>query len=369
MVAKVQLSARILLFTLLVGIPCHSAQSNRPSSEQTNLVANEKLAKWMPAAQDFLEDATLAFLSDDSVVLSVCHPFTALDCPLLIVLQITDAGFLPIARRDSSTGPVSLYRTETGGTLVVPALSPSSEFFSGELAPMQQIPYKPAHISLSGNTSAASVRKDVWTIFRVCPSLNCIEKIRQVSGELEAVSDDAVAIRDHDTIQVETMQGGLAGSFRVRPKSKCATELQFAGPGRIFLESCGPDRMVDLHGEELAQFKPLGGWGFRHGWNATGTRVLYDHYIRTVPTLQSFGEIALAVLTLGVGVADEKDNGEAVRVVDTTTGKTCFDWKDPKHVANVGFYHADISPAGKLVALVTRGELFVYRLPDVCAAK
>jgi len=210
---------------------------------------------------------------------------------------------------------------------------------------------------------------DLWTIFSVCPGQDCLDEVKQVQGELEAVSDNEVAFREHDTIRVETMDGISVGGFKVRSKTKCWTGLQFVDSARIFMQSCGPDRIVDLHGKELMRFKPPRGTGFRQGWNSDGTKVLYDNSTRTVPFIQSVGEIILAVVTMGVGVGDEQSNSEAVRVIDTTTGGTCFDWKDPKHPVDWGLYHAALSPSGKLMALVTRGELFVYRLPDVCAAK
>src|SRR5207249_4901026 len=86
-------------------------------------------------------------------------------------------------------------------------------------------------------------------------------------------------------------------------KAKCPTELQIVSQGRLFLQSCGPDRIVDLHGKEITRFRSPGGWGLRRGWSADGTRLLYDRYVRTVLTVQRFGEVFIAIATLGVGRA------------------------------------------------------------------
>lgn len=358
-----------ILSVLLVSIPAYPAPRNHIQTQQVSVMANEKLAEWEPTAQDWEYDATVTFLSDDSIVLALCHPVSAPGCSLLIVLQIRDGRLSLVAQNKRSYGPVSLYRIETTGILAVSTRSRSSELLSSDLTLKQRIPYQPTHFSLSGKTMATYGPNDLWTIFRVCLGQDYLYEFKQVQGELEAVSDNEVAVREHDTIRVETMDGISVGGFKVRSKTKCWTGLQFVDSARIFMQSCGPDRIVDLRGKELVRFKSPRGTGFRQGWNSDGTKVLYDNSTRTVPFIQSVGEIILAVVTMGVGVADEQSNGEAIRVIDTTTGGTCFDWKDPKHPVDWGLYHAALSPSGKRMALVTRGELFVYRLPDVCAAK
>lgn len=97
--------------------------------------------------------------------------------------------------------------------------------------------------------------------------------------------------------------------------------------------------------------------------------MLYDQYTRHVSVFQRFGEYAVAIASLGLGVADENSNGELVRVVDTTNGKICFEWHATKDMAEVGHYHADIAPSGQLVATLTQTTLAVYQLPTACTAK
>jgi hypothetical protein len=52
---------------------------------------------------------------------------------------------------------------------------------------------------------------------------------------------------------------------------------------------------------------------------------------------------------------------------NTTTGKICFNLENRGQMfGNAGEYHADISPSGRLVALVTTSKLSVYKIPEVC---
>jgi hypothetical protein len=153
MTASRQLRSVILMFFFLVGEPCNASQPNS-SSEQPNLVATERLAEWMSVERDFVYDATLTFLSDDTLGLQLCRPFPSSNCPLLIVLQIYDGGFRTLARRDVSGGPASLFRTEDGGILVVSHVSRSSQLFSADLTPKHQFPYAPSHVSISGSILA-----------------------------------------------------------------------------------------------------------------------------------------------------------------------------------------------------------------------
>jgi len=115
--------------------------------------------------------------------------------------------------------------------------------------------------------------------------------------------------------------------------------------------------------------RPPNGGGWRRGWSEDGRRLIYDYYKRRVSLLRNAGEIALAVATLGVGVMDEIDNSETVRVVDTVMGSTCFEWNSPTLPGIPIGYHADVSPSGKYAAVITDEWLSIYALPDICGKK
>lgn len=62
-----------------------------------------------------------------------------------------------------------------------------------------------------------------------------------------------------------------------------------------------------------------------------GTRILFERSIRDVFFLRRAGELKLALATLGVGVGEEEPNVLAIRVIETSTGYICFDWRSLKH--------------------------------------
>lgn len=357
-----------LSFLVFSVLPCSAHQAQHPP-ERTDLVMSERLASWTPTAQDVF-DGTVTFVSDDRVVLSVCHIQGDLQCPFLIKLQISNDALRPLARKEYSGGYVSLRVTEAAGVLALhsPWQGLPIEVFSPELNPIFQLPSS-AKTSQSGTTIGTQHRDHPWSLSRVCPSLSCVEEMRHGTGELQAVSDDEIAISDRNSVRVETLQGKQLGGFKLHPR--CGIEMEFADKERIYLRDCDRDRIVDLNGKELASLKHPGSWGEdARGWSADGTRLLYDQRIRTVPRPQKFGETVEALLTLGMAGPEDRANGEKILVLDTNTGQKCFDWKDTKNLANLGIYpHAAISPSGKFVALVTEGQLNIYRLPQVCLAK
>jgi hypothetical protein len=65
------------------------------------------------------------------------------------------------------------------------------------------------------------------------------------------------------------------------------------------------------------------------------------------------------------------DNRQAVRVVDTVTGASCFDWHRSFPMGTeLHFVHvASISPSGEFVAIAAEKTLSIYRLPTVCEAQ
>src|SRR5215469_3079014 len=127
----------ILLAGLLV---CFTSQA-QPSDMKLEMVASEKLANWTGVTQELQLDGTVAFLSDDRVVVSVCHTRGDLHCLLLVILQVADAGFRPLSKNHHPRPFGSLHMTETGGVLAYPNpwLGFPIELLSAELASTFQI--------------------------------------------------------------------------------------------------------------------------------------------------------------------------------------------------------------------------------------
>ena len=115
-------------------------------------------------------------------------------------------------------------------------------------------------------------------------------------------------------------------------------------------------------------FKKLvaGRVGHQVGQSSDGNRLLYDRYTRHIPLTQKMEEEATAAATMGMGVGDEKPNGEMVLLIDTRSGKRCFEWNG--RTTWWRQFHADIDPSGRLVAIMTRTTLNIYSLPVACVA-
>src|SRR5215469_9215624 len=90
------------LFSLFVGLlVCFTSQA-RPSDMKLEMVASEKLADWVHGVRESLLDGTVAFLSDDRLVVSVCHSSGDFQCPLLVILQVASPEFRPLSKNEHS---------------------------------------------------------------------------------------------------------------------------------------------------------------------------------------------------------------------------------------------------------------------------
>jgi len=261
-----------------------------------------------------------------------------------------------------------IHRSEGGFILEPDHYGQPAHLYSADLSTHEEIP-DPRYVSSSGRTVAvlttrsAPPNSGVWTIYAIHPvPLPTVEKVREVTGDLQAVNDHEIVIRVNDTIRTEALDGKVLGTFVVKPRSKEQATVQFAGQDRLYASTWHHDRIIDVNGKELLKLRAPSGWGFDR-LSTDGTRLVYDHYTQSF--LKTLAQNTLALGTLGVGAVDEKDDREAIRVLDTTTGKACFDWKAPRHLIDTRD-HADISPDGKLVAVAAGGTLTVYRLPDSC---
>lgn len=78
-------------------------------------------------------------------------------------------------------------------------------------------------------------------------------------------------------------------------------------------------------------------------------------------------EKALVLPTMGMSADGEVPNGETVRVIDTGSGRPCFEWKGEASSLPMFGSHADIDPSGRFVAILAQDFLAIYRLPDACA--
>jgi hypothetical protein len=202
-----------------------------------------------------------------------------------------------------------------------------------------------------------------WAAFRLSPEMPLI---REGSGQLLAVSDDVIVVRRDNTVRVEDHSGRLLGSIPVPPKTSGAPIAEVAGPGRLYLDFDNSHRIVDFSGKQIISIPRPPGWGFRHGWSSNGNRMLFDHYTRTGSLLERTIDRAGSVLV----PVPEEPNGEAITVIDTTTGSICFRMESHASLfGEAGQIHADIAPSGRLVGVATPTTFTVYSLPETCSGQ
>lgn len=199
---------------------------------------------------------------------------------------------------------------------------------------------------------------DRWKIFHVGGGTR---PAAEGAGELLSVSDWAIAYRLGDAIRIES-GGRSLGSITVGAAVMPSGIAELAGANRIYLNfGPGGPRIADFTGKPLLNVRPPPGWGFRHGWNQDGSRLLFDNFVRTVPFLTGLVESVLHALG-----APEEANSEIVRVINADDGKVCLDVVSPTLLGREGSYHADLSPSGRLIVVSSPSQLELYRLPDLC---
>lgn len=353
-----------LIFAVAVTACCAQETVSANSSSPAAAV---KLSEWGASRWSTPYRRTLAFMSDSSIAVLLCGLQNLAGCRL-IVADFSSSKVEVRRETTISSSASEVKRVGDQGIMVSFDFKTGHRLYSSDLTILQDLP-NPWLISISGNVIASGTKEGHVAIYRI--DGNRLSKISVVEGgvELEAVSEDYVVLRDGNTIRTKTIDGISMGDFKVKPPTKCATEVDFAGKGRLHLQTCWHNSMVNYRGNTLSRFRAPDGWGWRRGWSEDGRRLLYDHYTRHVSFLRSAGEITLALATLGIGVADETANGETVRIVDTLTGNFCFELKSPKSSHVPPDYHADISPSGKYAAVITDDSLSIYALPESCSKK
>ncbi len=197
------------------------------------------------------------------------------------------------------------------------------------------------------------------------------------TGQVLAVSDEAVAYFNDGAIHIVAMDGKVLGSFGIAPGKAVSPFLpapialpmmRFLGHDYLLSENGSQMDILDLDGKAIRRMEKPDGWGPRIGESLDGSRILFDRSTRHIPPSQKFEEEAIAAATLGMGVGEERPNGEMVLVIDTGSGKSCFEWNTSTNLLRSEF-HADISPSGRLVGIMTPTTLSIYSLAEACTAR
>jgi hypothetical protein len=306
--------------------------------------------------------AAVTFVSDTSLAVGVCSgPRT---CSLSLVRWEHGALSRVATTLDFGWALTDLHRGPEDSVLAINV--PRTAFlYSADLSSRREV--QPGNaVSSSGRITAQWVRGG-WSLHRVDQVL----PIRSGKGSLRSVSDEVVVFQDGDVMRIETIGGAAVSSFAVRPESKCPTLAEVLAGDRLYVEDCKEHRIVDFNGKTKLKLRKPRGWSANSSEldrsSADGNRLLFDSWSRKVSFWRNAGEIAVAFATLGMGVGDQEDNREEVRVVDATSGAICFDLQRRFPMGAVSFYnHGAISPSGQFVAIVADGELSIYQIPPDC---
>lgn len=354
---------RVLTF-LVIWMSCilGGYASTPPQPQPT---ATLDLFTLLPPGQGELSWTTIAFVSETSIAIGLCRQGDGDKCTLSLVRW--EGGVLrPFAQTPKFTAGGSVHPASDGRILKTWIRSPQL-LYSPDLSTSLRLPSFIYLSSQSGRT-VATITNGRWKIYRLSTTL---EPIREGTGSLRSISDEVVVFQDGNIMPTETLAGKGLGSFSVEPEEKCYNSTEPLGDNKLYLSNCKSERIVNFNGSGLLKLRPPKGCcDYDNKWSADGKRLLFDYTSRNVSVFRNVGEIALALGTLGTGVGDQESNRQEVRVVDTVTGGSCFDWRRSLPMGGELRFRdiASISPSGEFVAIAAGKKLSVYHLPAVCEA-
>ena len=324
------------------------------------------LSSLVPKGKQIYLGGSLVFLTDNTLALSMC---SNAGCNLE-TMDLQGEKPRLIARSDEFENYSGIFRAPGGGVVLDYVLTEDRQgavLLDADLKSAYLIPkikILDSYISITGETFVEQLNGNLWAVYKMGrPPLS----IRTGIGRVLSVSDDAVVYVHDGDVHVESLGGKSLGSFQTNRHSERLLSAHILGHDRLWFGTGSRVELRGFDGRLLRKLDREDGWGFREGKTSDGSRLLYDRYTRHVSTAQRIKEDAVAIATIGMGVGDEEANGEKVRVIDTTSGKQCFEWESTTGILVAGGYHADIDPAGQFVAIMTRSELRIFRLPKDCS--
>jgi hypothetical protein len=225
-----------------------------------------------------------------------------------------------------------------------------------EFGAVQRFSRKPIAISPDGE-SVGFNEAVTWCIASVRDTGSCI---RQGAGRLVALSS-TVAVVDTGT-GIEFVDLKTSAKLFNLPKPNCLRNATALESNLVAVSACGdarvltPDGLVRL---DLGQFV-LGYDGVAS--DASGAWLLVSHPHRTVSISTKALEIAQAVATLGMGVADEPPNVMNVRVIDTRSRRVLLE-ESVNFVSPDNMPTTAISSDGSRIAIANGDTLRILRVP------
>jgi len=350
---------RVVVFVVVLSTGLGCVAGERPQPPQP--VAVLPLSNLVVPNDNEQLHPTLAFISEKSIALAVCRvpKNSVASACYLFALDWKGSQLTVIAHTTQLLSGSQIFRFGDGRILTATPIS-SGTLYSPDLQVQRLLPFTRPYISGTGNTSAAvsgDSRDTVWKVYRIFPELRELWSSRRT---LHSVDDQFVVVQEGNLMRTETISGQLLGSFSVAPKEKCWTEVEIAHEDRLYLDTCGRSSIVDFKGEQITRLRPPPGWGYR-AWSANRKRILFNHFTRWTPFWKRLGDL--------IPNDNAPANSERVQVENTEDGSVCFEWRDRGHMLDEGDRHADLSPSGEFVAIVTNTALSLYRIPNACKTK
>lgn len=309
--------------------------------------------------------ATVAFSSETSIAVGLCREdYVSKECSLVLV-RWEGGTIQPLAQTTVFDSDLSINPASGGQILARQPWLQRTIVYSADLSRVRDVPKHLSRVSPSGKTAAEQMRGE-WKLYRLNDSL---EPLREGTGDLRSVSDEAVVIQEGKAIRVETLDGRQVGSFFVSDEV-LGFHAGLLGNSKVYLPDCRRTvRAVDFEGNTQLKMHQAGLCGLDDTRSsADGRRILFDFTDHKTSGLRHMLESIGTIITLGME-APEDFNREVVRVFDIITGKSCFEWYRTFPMTYSQVRSAAISPSGEFVAIAAGNTLSIYRLPPVCEAK
>jgi hypothetical protein len=197
------------------------------------------------------------------------------------------------------------------------------------------------------------------------------EKIPEGEVRMLGRAGNVAAYLDRGEVRIRSFDGRLLGAFRADTSDRKAVPLiEFLPQERLLFQGTGGLKVVNYNGKVLRTLK----WK-EHGWmgnkimaSPEANRAVLDSFTRQVGPVRQLLEKGSVLLTMGMSGDGDVPNSEIVRVIDTVSGRDCFEWRGTAKLLPPFGAHADINPSGRLVAILTADSLAIYRVPDSCTA-
>jgi hypothetical protein len=310
-----------------------------------------------------LEESTwtsVTFLSETSIAVGLCRQNCSGKVCSLRLVRWESGALGAVAQTPRFEYGASLHPASEGQILAGFWLP--SALYSADLSTRRELPKRLSHISRSGRTVSESATGS-WKLYRLSDKL---EPLREGEGELRSVSDEVLVIQEGKVIRVETVEGKRLGSFSVADEL-LGFHAALLGNNKLSLADCRRTvRVVDFAGKRQRKIHQDGLCADGDTTSSgDGRRILFDVVNHQASGLKAALEGIRTITSFGM-VGAEAVNHEEVRVFDTVTGASCFDWHRSFPSTYDRVSSAAISPSGEYVAMAAEPTLSIYRLPADC---